>query len=640
MGHPLEAAGGTAKSSANLERPRGFRVWAFRVTLLLALSGIGGLGYLALQAEATPPSLDPTLASLATSFAYTSTTNPTLTEGPPTESATPAPTLSSELGSLILASRSGGRSHLRAYIPGSSGPITLTSGDFDDRDPALNPANDQLAFASDRDGGWDLYVMDLQSGDTRRLTNTPGYEGHPSWSPDGLWLTYEAYQQTDFDIWILRVDGSQPPIQLTNQESQDISPAWDPKGRTIAFVSDRDGSPDIFLADLASPDNRFHNLTQTTRDMESDPAFDPSGDHIAYVSSNLGVDQIRILPVGGTGTDAQVVGQGRRPAWAPDGSRLLAILSTPFDGSSLVAYGVVQGSSPALPLPTLGSIERAVWAQSGLPGEIAAHAAASEDAPALEDPVVWDSAGRAGLVALTNIQAPHAALSDAVDAHFNALRDRTSDRLGWDFLSQLDYAFVGLNDPLPPGFQYNDWLYTGRAFAFGQGAVEAGWVEVVREDFGGQTYWRIWVRTLLQDGSLGEPIRERPWDFGARQLSDPLSYDQGGALKAVVPGGYFVDFTRLAADYKFERLPALANWRTYLPGTRFGEFAMTEGLSWLQAMLQMYPPEAIATPTEFRTPTPTPTRTVRPTPTPWWWYWRTPTPSSTASPMATPTLSP
>jgi TolB protein len=104
-----------------------------------------------------------------------------------------------------------------------------------------------------------------------------------------------------------------------------------------------------------------------------------------------------------------------------------------------------------------------------------------------------------------------------------------------------------------------------------------------------------------------------------------------------LPTGYYVDFTELAEDAGFHRLPAMANWRTYYPGARFSEFAHTDGLPWLEAMLLIYPPEAIITPTPFRTPTTTPTLTRVPTATPWWWRWLTPQPTRTPTPTRTAT---
>ena len=87
--------------------------------------------------------------------------------------------------------------------------------------------------------------------------------------------------------------------------------------------------------------------------------------------------------------------------------------------------------------------------------------------------------------------------------------------------------------------------------------TNAGWMVAVREDFGAQTYWRLYLRAQLQDGSLGEPLRDTPWDLSARYNLDPKVYEQGGKYSDVPPG-YWVDVTALAIQYGWERVPALA----------------------------------------------------------------------------------
>ena len=83
---------------------------------------------------------------------------------------------------------------------------------------------------------------------------------------------------------------------------------------------------------------------------------------------------------------------------------------------------------------------------------------------------------RMGLVPLADVTPAGLQIADSADEAFEALRMRVFDETGWDFLSNIQRAFVGLNEPLPPGYAYNDWLYTGRAFTISQAAVQAGWV--------------------------------------------------------------------------------------------------------------------------------------------------------------------
>jgi TolB protein len=613
------------------------------VVLGLAVVILVTLGLLSLgdghQPEAAP-TFDPTIVAFATRLAEV-TPSASFTLPPPTASPTTAPTRTASSGTLFFAARASGHSHLWAYVPGDAHPIQLTSGDWDDRDPAVDPKGERIVFSSHRDGNWDLYLLTLKTGDIRRLTQTAGFEGAPVWSPDGQWVAYEGNYDGDFDIWILPVGGNQSPVQLTNDPAADISPAWDSGGRRIAFISDRDGSPDVFIANLDRTDDRFTNLTHSPDVIEGWPSFSPDGTRLAYTAEGSGVDMLLVQDLTHPEQPPQPMGQGREASWSPDGRTLAAVLETPL-GSYLMSYTSGDTNYAPIGLSVPMELLDLDWSGAGLPGEAQSYTNVLPSLDQQADPLPANSgssADRIPLVELPGVQAPYPRLSDSVDEAFNALRQRVAGELGWDFLEQLQYAFVGLNDPLPPGFAYNDWLYTGRAFAFSEAAVQAGWVQVVREDFGAETYWRVYVRVKDQSGDYGEPMRDRPWNFASRNGGDPAAYDRGGSLADEIPKGYYVDFTTLAADYGFERLPALTNWRTFYPGARFSEFAMTEGLDWETAMLQLYPAAAIATPTVFRTPTMTPTITPRPTWTPWWWRWTTPTATRTptlAPPSATP----
>jgi hypothetical protein len=326
------------------------------------------------------------------------------------------------------------------------------------------------------------------------------------------------------------------------------------------------------------------------------------------------------------------VGQGVAPVWSSDGGLMAATVRAANRAWSTV-YQLSQNAELPRSLPLVAAQHRAAWvADRGW-------AAVPQGQPATQVSQPDGDIARAELEVVAGVAQPaNARLSQRAVVPFTELRRRVATRAGWDLLSKLAYAFVGVNDPLPPGWEHQSWLQTGRAFAFAIEPYRAGWLEIVREDIGAETYWRVYLRAALQDGSVGEPMRERPWDLDARYRGDAPLYDQGGAPKLSIPSGYYLDLTAMAADLGFERLPALPNWRRYYPGARFNEFVLRQGLSWEQAMLELYPAAAIATPTPFRTPTLTPTPTRRPTGTPSWWRWRTPTPSPfpTLAPTATP----
>lgn len=624
------------------------------LAFILSLTLLGGLFWIGWQRGWFPSRrvIAGHIASLSQASSYTGETNddrthpfapdisatpsptssPSLTPAPATATLTPAPTRIAYYGTVIYAARKDGYSHLWSYSPGDAYSTILTTGSWDDRDPAISPDGKIVAFASNRDGYWDLYLLDLNSLDVRRLTDTPLYEGRPAWSLDSKWICYEADDNGDLDLWISETEGSQL-FQLTDYSGADLAPVWDPAKRRIAFVSDRDGNSDIFIANLEEPEDRFSNLTNTSLISEKDPAFSPDGSLLAYSENKDGIDRLMIRSMELSDAPAVQVGHGVRPAWSPDGQILTAILRMPNE-SQIVSYSI----SGAIVVPIGLSLENGshgiTWSSIGLAVDTLTRLSEMPtDEPLYYAQIDQQAEGidRTNIVAIDKLEAPYAMLSDAADEAFNALRQRVIEEVGWDFLGQLENAFVGMNDPLPPGYAYNDWLYTGRAFAFNQAIVLARWAEVVREDHGEETYWRVFIKVKSQDGSRGEPLREYPWDFGKRFYGDVEGYDQGGGLRDQIPKGYYIDFTEIAADYGFLRVPALPNWRYYYQGAHFNEYALIDDLDWTEAMLEIYPAEAIRTPTPFRTPTATPTRTPWPTATPWWWR----QPTATASPLGT-----
>lgn len=550
---------------------------------------------------------------------------------------------------ILFSYEEDGYAHLFAYIPGQL-PITrLTAGAWDDTAPAASPDGKQIAFASNRNGFWDLYRMDLSTGETTQLTDTPEYEGAPTWSPDSTFLAYEIYRNDNLDIAIgPSANPLQDAVLLTDSPASDHSPTWAPGGRQIAFVSDGE----IILADLDKTDvNRFSNLSNTAQASESHPIWSPDGTRLAWASLSQSVGRSGIYVWEATRAAPAVwLGDGDYPAWDVTGGQIVTTFNAPNE-TFITTYtrdGRILQPMVQFPAPLKGL----AWANLTFPESLpTAYQEAAQLTPAplwvpVGEPVEGNVPGRYSLVDLEGVQAPYPQLHDRVDEAFNALRQRVIAEAGWDALGSLENAFVPITSSLDPGFE-ESWLYTGRAFAINSLMTNAGWMVAVREDFGAQTYWRLYIRTQLQDGSLGEPLHAAPWDLSARYNLDPKVYEQGGKYSAT-PAGYWVDVTSLALQYGWERVPALPNWRTFYRGARFTEFALTEGLDFYAAMLQLYPPDVFVTPTRVlpptftatvtptSTPTPTNTRTPRPTPT----ASTTRTPTITPVPTNTPTLSP
>ncbi|PJF24066.1 MAG: hypothetical protein CUN53_19710, partial [Phototrophicales bacterium] len=163
---------------------------------------------------------------------------------------------------------------------------------------------------------------------------------------------------------------------------------------------------------------------------------------------------------------------------------------------------------------------------------------------------------------------------------------------GWDFMGRLDNAFWRIDRPPQPGEERRNWHMTGRAFSINRSGI-IGFpppLEVVREDIGVETLWRVYLRVAedAQSGELGEPLRHMPWDFASRTSGDIEAYNQGGRLKREFPQGYYIDLTLLAADYGWDRYPAGSDWRANANSINYWMFTKTDGLTWFQAMRELY----------------------------------------------------
>jgi len=90
-----------------------------------------------------------------------------------------------------------------------------------------SPEQTKIAFVSDRDGNWEIYVMNADGSEQKRLTNNHAYDWFPSWSPDGKKIVFTSVRDGNWEIYVMNVDGSEQ-TNLTNNPASDYSPSWSP----------------------------------------------------------------------------------------------------------------------------------------------------------------------------------------------------------------------------------------------------------------------------------------------------------------------------------------------------------------------------------------------------------------------------
>jgi Tol biopolymer transport system component len=146
-------------------------------------------------------------------------------------------------------------------------PVLLRTGD--ERYPSYSPDGTQIAFRGDLDlaepsGDEELYVMNADGTNLRRLTSNSDFDSGPSWSPDGTQIVFErapagtltpGVEAHEKDIYVMRADGSDVR-RLTDSPGLDEGPEFSPDGTKIVFSSDRDGQQEIYTMDADGSNSR------------------------------------------------------------------------------------------------------------------------------------------------------------------------------------------------------------------------------------------------------------------------------------------------------------------------------------------------------------------------------------------------
>jgi len=222
------------------------------------------------------------------------------------------------------------------------------------------PFLSQIAFASDRDGTWEIWLMDWDGGNQRAITHHGALSILPSWSPDNERMVYTSFARGTSDMYVINRRGGgririptrlnlntsatfspvsndiafvgsvngNPDIylikddgtnmrRLTTQSSLESTPEWSPNGRQISFTSGRSGSPQIYVMDAEGTNVRRISFDG---DWNDDATWSPDGESIAYTSRVSGRFQIRVASLI-TGESRILAGEAsnEQPTWSPDG---------------------------------------------------------------------------------------------------------------------------------------------------------------------------------------------------------------------------------------------------------------------------------------------------------------------------------
>jgi hypothetical protein len=144
----------------------------------------------------------------------------------------------------------------------------------DERYPGFSPDARKIVFISDRDGDYEIYLMDASGANVVQLTNNAVLDAAPAWSPDGSRIAFRSERDGQSEIYVMNADGSNQQ-RLTNNPAREEGPAWSPDGTMMAFTSERDGNQEIYV--MRSDGSAPVNLTNAPTSQELSPDWGSFG---------------------------------------------------------------------------------------------------------------------------------------------------------------------------------------------------------------------------------------------------------------------------------------------------------------------------------------------------------------------------
>jgi Tol biopolymer transport system component len=252
------------------------------------------------------------------------------------------------VGDLFLSSnRAGTYGIYQMRAPGPTNLLPVLVDSITNIQAALAPDRTRVAFSSNRNGSFDIYVMDADGQNLRRVTTNPGNEGEPAWTPDGARIVYTSTTGTNSQIAIMFADGGDNR-PLTIASGGNHSPAVSGDGRTIAFVSARDGNHAIYTMNLDGSNQR-RLIKSSAR--QTNPRYFRNGD-LAYVMERGGGSKgSKVMRLSAGGGESQLL-QTEQPiaalAVSRDGDRLAYVLGRIKDAAKgRVDYSLfLQSTAP------------------------------------------------------------------------------------------------------------------------------------------------------------------------------------------------------------------------------------------------------------------------------------------------------
>lgn len=239
-------------------------------------------------------------------------------------------------GSLMVFASTQHRTTSDLYLKRSDASVItqITNHPAEDVMPSISPDGNRIAFASDRSGNWDIFVMPAAGGKAVQITTDPAHELHPSWSPDGSSLVFcrLGEQSGQWELWVVEVANP----NVTHAIGHGLFPEWCPVPGTgldgadqIVFQRPRErGDRRFAVWTLDYANGQVGSPTELAASSEFayvNPTWSPDGQHVVFASIQEPATQsvnadLWMMAINGTGLVNLTQGAARdlMPVWGND----------------------------------------------------------------------------------------------------------------------------------------------------------------------------------------------------------------------------------------------------------------------------------------------------------------------------------
>ena len=227
---------------------------------------------------------------------------------------------------IAFASNRDGNWDIYIMNPDGSQQKQLTQNSARDHSPVWSPDGEQILFVSDRGGLSDLYVMDADGKHVRRVFRKLALRMEPTWSPDGERIAFHA-EEPRWSIQTATIHGAGVK-QVALAEWRGGNPSWSANGNEIAFVGNVGTTRRILILKLRS--GSIRTFLPKEKSWMYAPAWSPNGDKLAFAWSKLALDGKESIYVANRdGSGLRPIGEPAfdvfSPAWSPDGDKIVYV---------------------------------------------------------------------------------------------------------------------------------------------------------------------------------------------------------------------------------------------------------------------------------------------------------------------------